>query len=115
MRGTPLTGRDAFRAARSNRVLGLRQRTLLVAGVITFVALFIWSWNAATQAPPRSEVVVTDPEPNALLDAAPDHLSLTLADPIDPERTTLRLLRTGGVDVPLHPIEVVGAAPTRVS
>ena len=115
MRGTPLTGRDAFRAARGNQVLGRCQCPLLVAGVIALLALFVWSWDAATQDPSRSPLVAAYPEPNALLAAAPDRLSLTFADPIDPERTILRLLRAGGVDVPLHPVEVIGAAPARVS
>ena len=115
MRGTPLTDRDAVGGARAHQVLGLRQCPPLVAGVIALLAVFVWSWDAATQGPPGSPLIAADPEPNALLAAAPDRLSLTFADPIDPERTTLRLLRTGGVDVPLHPVEVVGAAPTRVS
>ncbi|MBW3631546.1 MAG: copper resistance protein CopC [Chloroflexi bacterium] len=110
-----MTGHDAFRAARANQGLGLRQPPLLVAGVIALLAVFVWSWDAATQGPPGSPLIAADPEPNALLSAAPDRLSLTFADPIDPERTTLRLLRAGGGDVPLHSVEVIGAPPARGS
>src|SRR5829696_8910760 len=115
MRGTPLTGRDAFPASWANLVLGLRQWPMLTAVLFALVAFFVWSWDAATQSPLGSQLIAADPKPNALLAAAPDHLSLTFADPIDPERTTLRLLRAAGVDVPLHPIEVVGATPKHVS
>ena len=109
-----MTGRDAFRSVRANQALVLRQWPPLVAGVITLVAVFVWTWDAAPQGPPGRPLIATDPEPNALLTAAPDRLSLTFADPIDPERTTLRLLRAGGVDVPLRPIEMVSPAPVRV-
>ena len=114
MRGTPLTGRDGFGAVREIQVLARGQWRSLVAGVIAFVALFLFSWDAATQGPPGSPLITANPEPNALLEDAPDSLSLTFADPINPESAVVRLLRAGAVDVPLHPVDVVAAA-ARVS
>ena len=79
------------------------------------VASFVWAWNAAAQGPPASPPTTADPEPNSLLADAPDHISLTFPGPVDAEHATLRLLRAGGEEVPIHPVQGDDMAPERLS
>ena len=110
-----MTGHDVFRATRASRVRGFPLWPAFLAAVFILIASFLWAWGAAAQSPPESPRIVADPKPNALLASAPDHISLTFTTSIDPERVTVRLLRAGGEEVPLHATEIDGATPERLS
>jgi methionine-rich copper-binding protein CopC len=111
-----LTGRDGHASARKHRTFAVRSWTACLAGVIALAALLGSSGNAPTQsAPPAGPLVAADPAPNALLARAPDRISLTFAEPIDLQRTTVRVLRPVGGELTLGQIEGDDAFPTRIS
>jgi methionine-rich copper-binding protein CopC len=73
------------------------------------------SGDAPTQSAPPAGPLVADPAPNALLARAPDRISLTFAEPVDLQRTTVRVLRPVGGEVTLSQIEGNDASPTSIS
>jgi copper transport protein len=111
-----LTGRDGNISAREHRPFAIRVWTACLAGVIALAALLGSSGHAPTQsAPPPSALVAADPQPNALLATPPDSISLTFAEPVDPQSASVRILRAGGGEVTLGQLEGDDALPTRIS
>src|SRR5215204_2990574 len=116
MRETRLTGRDGNVSAREHRAFAVRAGTACLAGVIALTVLLASSGDAPAQsAPPTSALVAAVPEPNALLTTIPDRISLTFAEPIDPQSATVRILRAGGGEVDLDQLQGDDAFPTRIS
>ncbi len=105
-------GKDA---ALVNRVFGVRVWSGLLIAFVALVALTSAGQDAATQVPsPASPLVAADPAPNALLAVSPDRIVLTLAEPVDPELVSVRLLRDDGTEIALGPARVDAIDPTRI-
>ena len=111
-----MTGRDGHASAREHRAFAVRARAACLAGCHRAGGSAGIERDAPTQsAPPAGPLLAADPAPNALLARAPDRISLTFAEPIDLQRTTVRVLRPVGGEVTLGQIEGDDAVPTRIS